>query len=73
MVRTRPGEPSRPDWLFFSNYIYFISKPSDNCFISFRSANIAIKLGIETSATTTYAIFQTTVVSITAAKIKHKT
>ena len=48
-------------------------KLSDNNFISFLRANIAIKLGIETSATTTYAIFQTTVVSITAAKIKHNT
>ena len=42
-------------------------------FISFLKTNKAIKLGIETKATTTYAIFQTIVVSITAANMKHNT
>ena len=42
-------------------------------FISPLSTNNAIKFGIDTSATTTYAIFHTIVVSITAAEIKHKT
>ena len=52
---------------------YLTSNSSDNNFISFLRKNIAIRFGIETKATTTYAMFQTTVVSITAAKIKHKT
>ena len=52
---------------------YFSSKLSDSDFISFLSTNIAIRFGIDTSATTTYAIFHTIVVSITAANTKQST
>ena len=52
---------------------YFTSKLSDSDFISFLNTNIAIRFGIDTSATTTYAIFHTIVVSITAANTKQST
>ena len=46
---------------------------SESFLTSFLNTNKAIKLGIDTRATTTYAMFHTIVVSITAANMKQIT